>query len=232
MLPAIESSGANLPNDVVYVTQKLEEVKVGFENDAEEIAELKEKVVKKDAREAQVCFRAVDKLKMPAQYQNQYQDQSGGGVYGGSGISGWWNNPKTLQRSVRGTNGVGGSRSLPLPGDEDDDEAGAPANMVDLFGKRTEEMGTTLKNNRDLLKEIEDFVESVETKIVHRERELMDERNGNRQPEDQVRMLRYVFGAVEKSLYDVADKVGGARDGVQELIMGSVDKRSGSRLEW
>ena len=232
ILPAISSSGSNLPNDVTYVTSKLAEVRIGFENDAEEITSLRDHVVKKDAREAQICFRNIDRLKMPAQYQSSYQSTTGsgggGGVYGGSGLSGWWNHPQTLQRSVRAASGI---RSITLPDDDEDKDTG-PADVLSLFDRRTDEFKDTLKSNIELLKEIEDFVDSVEMKIVQRERELNDERNGTREPEDQVQMLRYVFGAVERSLYDVADKVGGARDGVQELVMASADRRVGTRLDW
>lgn len=234
VLPSIAASGANLPNDVAYVSQKLDEIEIGLENDAEEIVGLRDGIIKKDIAETKVCFRSVDRLKMPAQYQNHYQTSSTGpgsgitgGIYGGSGLSGWWNHPQTLQRSVRGTNG--GSRSLTLPGEEDPDEVGGPANMVDLIERRTGEMKTTLQSNIELLKEVEDFVESVELKILQRERDLLD---GNKEPEDPISMLRFVFGAVEKSMYEVADKVGAARDGVQELVLGSVDKRVSSRLDW
>jgi nucleoporin p58/p45 len=234
VLPSIAASGVNLPNDVAYVVQKLEEIEIGLENDAEEIVTLRDGIVKKDIAETKVCFRSVDRLKMPTQYQNHYQVPSSspgsgitGGAYGGSGLSGWWNHPQTLQRSVRGTNG--GSHSLTLPGEDDPDEAGGPANMVDLIDRRTSKMKTTLKGNTELLKEIEGFVESVELKIMQKERDLLD---GNREPEDPINMLRFVFGAVEKSMYDVADKVGSARDSVQELVLGSVDRRLGSRLDW
>jgi len=234
VLPSIAASGSNLPNDVAYVSQKLEEIEIGLENDAEEIVGLRDGVVRKDIAETKVCFRSVDRLKMPAQYQNQYQAPSSapgasitGGVYGGSGLSGWWNHPQTLQRSVRGTNG--GSRNLTLPGEEDPDEVGGPANMIDLIERRTGDMRNTLNTNTELLKEIEDFVESVEMKILQKERELRD---GSREPEDPIAMLRFIFGAVEKGMYDVADGVGAARDAVQELVLGSVNRTVGSRLNW
>ena len=234
LLPSIAASGANLPNDVAYVSQKLEEVEIGLENDAEEIVGLRDGVVKQDIIETKVCFRSVDRLKMPSQYQNQYQSPGSapgsgitGGMYGGSGLSGWWNHPQTLQRSVRGTDS--GSRSLTLPGEEDPDEAGGPANMIDLIERRVGEMKKTLESNKELLQEIEDFVESVELKVLQKERDLVD---GTKEPDDPINMLRFIFGAVEKSMYDVADKVGGARDGVHELVLGSVDRMVGSRLDW
>ena len=233
MLPSIAASGQNLPNDVEYVSQKLEEVEAGLENDAEEIVNLRDGVVKRDAGDAKVCFRQVDRLKMPQQYQSSQTSQPGvtGGVYGGSGLSGWWNHPQTLQRSIRAREGGGGKSSITLPGDEDD-EAGVPTSMIDLFERRAEEMKQQLTANRDLLKRVEDFVEGVEAKIVQKERDLVDDRTGAREPEDQVKMLRYVFGAVERSLYDVADKVGGARDGVQDLVMSTAEKQIKSRLDW
>jgi nucleoporin p58/p45 len=240
LLPTIEATGSNISNDVAYVTQKLEEVETGLENDAEEIQSLKENTVKKDANEAKVCFREVDRLKMPTQYQASVTGPAASvsGVYGGHGLSGWWNHPQTLQRTIRGGTGTGGSRSLQLPGDEDEDAlAGAPANVVDLFDRRTEEMRKSLTENKSLLTEIEEFVISVENKIAAKQQEVMG-REGRAQgiqgEEDQVGLLRYVFGEFERSLYEVADKVGGARDGVQELVLGRVGDagRTDQKLAW
>ncbi len=229
LLPSIAASGSNIPNDVAYVTQKLEEVETGLENDAEDIQNLKEQTVKKDANEAKICFREVDRLKMPSQYQASVTGPAtsvSAGVYGGHGLSGWWNHPQTLQRSIRGGAGAGGSRTLQLPGDEDADAmAGGPANLVDFFDRRTEEMRHALAENKSLLTEIEEFVLSVESKIAAKQGEVTgrDGRaDGPQGEEDQVGLLRYVFGEFERSLYEVADKVGGARDGVHELVMGVV----------
>jgi nucleoporin p58/p45 len=241
LLPTIAASGSNIPNDVVYVTQKLEEVETGLENDAEDIQNLKEHTVRKDANEAKVCFREVDRLKMPSQYQASVAGPASsvsGGVYGGHGLSGWWNHPQTLQRSIRGATGAGSSRALQMPGDEDEDAlANGPASIVDFFDRRTEEMRKTVADNKSLLAEIEEFVTSVESKIVVKQREVMgrDGRaSGIQGEEDQIGLLRYVFGEFERSLYEVADKVGGARDGVQELVMGGLGGggRREEKLAW
>ncbi|KAL9626617.1 MAG: hypothetical protein Q9164_007836, partial [Protoblastenia rupestris] len=165
---------------------------------------------------------------MPAQYQASVTGPAASvsGVYGGHGLSGWWNHPQTLQRSIRGGTGTGGSRTLQLPGDEDEDAlAGAPTNIVDFFDRKTDEMRRALAENKSLLAEIEEFVMSVESKIVAKQREVMgrDGRATSLQGEDDpVSLLRYVFGEFERSLYEVADKVGSARDGVQELVLGRV----------
>jgi nucleoporin p58/p45 len=241
LLPSIAASGSNIPNDVAYVAQKLEEVETGLENDAEDIQNLKDQTVKKDANEAKVCFREVDRLKMPSQYQASVTGPAtslSSGVYGGHGLSGWWNHPQTSQRSIRGGTGAGGSRILQLPGDEDEDaRAGGPTNLVDFFDRRAEEMKKALAENKSLLSEIEVFVTGVESKIAAKQREVMgrDGRpSGIHGEEDQVGLLRYVFGEFERSLYEVADKVGGARDGVQELVLGEAGAggRKGQRLAW
>lgn len=241
LLPTIAASGSNVPNDVIYVTQKLEEVETGLENDAEDIQSMKEDTVRKDANEAKICFREVDRLKMPSQYQASVTGPAtsvSGGVYGGHGLSGWWNHPQTLQRSIRGGTGAGGSRVLQMPGNEDDDGmANGPTSIVDFFDRRTEEMSKALAENKSLLVEIEEFVTSVESKIAMKQREVMGRdgsANGIQGEEDQIGLLRYVFGEFERSLYEVADKVGGARDGVQELVMGELGGvgRKGEKLAW
>jgi nucleoporin p58/p45 len=238
LLPAIAATGSNIPNDVTYVTQKLEEVETGLENDAEDIQNLKEQIVKKDANEAKTCFREVDRLKMPSQYQASVAGPTASvsGVYAGHGLSGWWNHPQTLQRSVRGGTGAGGSRTLQLPGEDEDTLAGGPANLIDFFEQRTEEMKKALGENKSLLTEIEEFVFSVENKVATKQREVMgrDGRVGIQGEEDPIGLLHYVFGEFERSLYEVAGKVGGARDGVHELVLGNVGDhgRSNQRVAW
>lgn len=227
LLPVIAASGSNISNDVDFVTQKLEEVESGLENDAEDIQDLKENIVKKDTQEAKICFREVDRLKMPSQYQASVTGPiaaASAGTYGVHGLSGWWNHPQTLQRSMRGASRAGGTRSLPLPGDEDEDDlAGGPANLVDFFDRRTEEMRKTFTDNKSLLTEIEEFVMGVESKIAAKQREVMANDHGTHLMQggnDQIDLLRFVFGEFERSLYEVADKVGAARDGVKELVIG------------
>lgn len=240
LLPTIAASGSNIANDVTYVTRKLEEVETGLENDAEDIQNLKENTVKKDAEEAKICFREVDRLKMPSQYQASVGGPTAsvsGGVYGGHGLSGWWNHPQTLQRSMRQGTGAGSSRALQLPGDEDEESRrNGPANIVDFFDRRGEEMRKTLAENKALLLGIETFVTGVESKIAVKEREVMGREgraNSSQEEEDPVGLLRYVFGEFERSLYEVADKVGEARDGVQDLVMGGLGGGgSRERLAW
>ena len=115
--------------------------------------------------------------------------------------------------------------------------ASGPTSIVDFFDRKTEEMRKALAENRSLLAEIEEFVTGVEGKIAMKQREVMEREgsaNGIQGEEDQIGLLRYVFGEFERSLYEVADKVGGARDGVQELVMGHLGGvgRKGDKLAW
>ena len=227
LLPAVAAAGSNIPNDVAYVAEKLEEVEIGLENDAEAVQNLKEHVVKKDANEARVCFREMDRLKMPSQYQASISNPTtslSSEIYGGHGLAGWWNHPQKPQRAIRGGAVGSGPRMLQLPGDEDETKIAGPANLVDFFDRRTEEMRRVLADNKSLLSQVEDFVANVEAKIAIKEREIMgrgDGRRGGMQSDNDRELLRYVFGEFERSLYEVAGKVGAARDGVHELVLGA-----------
>jgi nucleoporin p58/p45 len=227
LLPIVSAAGKALPNDVDFVSQKLDEVEVALGNDAEAIVAAREGDLKKGELEAKCVFRAIDRLKMPRQYQvghTQNESLTGSGIYGGAGLSGWWNNPQTLRGSVRSGNAQGDT--IQLPG-EDAEETQGPKSLVELFNLRTAEMQDKIQNDRQLLGEVEDFVQGLEDKVVGKERDLYQRLNyGDRtgsvmsERDHQIQLLRYVFGEVQRSLYDVADKVGAARDEVSQLSLG------------
>ena len=228
LLPTVVAAGETLPSSVDFVSQKLDEVEIGLGNDAEAIVAARDGDVKKNELEAKCVFRAIDRLKMPRQYQQiahtQNENLSGSSFYGGAGMSGWWNNPQTLRGSVRGGHIQGDQ--IQLPGEDAEDVSG-PKNLVELFNTRADDMQDMIQGNRQLLSEIEQFVQGLEGKVVGKERELNDrlnygDRNGGAGSErdHQIQLLRYVFGEVQRSLYDVADKVGGARDDVAQLTIG------------
>ncbi|EXJ55227.1 hypothetical protein A1O7_08153 [Cladophialophora yegresii CBS 114405] len=228
LLPTVIAAGETLPSGVDFVTQKLDELEAGLGNDAEAIVAVRDGDVKKNELEAKCVFRAIDRLKMPRQYQQVVHtpndNLNGSSVYGGTGLSGWWNNPQTLRGSVRGVHAQGDK--IQLPGEEAEDVQG-PKSLVELFNNRANEMQDAIKGNRQLLGQIEDFVQGLEGKVVGKERELNDrltygDRNGAAfsERDHQLQLLRYVFGEVQRSLYDVADKVGATRDEVAQLTIG------------
>ena len=228
LLPTVITAGESLPSGVEFVGQKLDELEAGLGNDAEAVVAARDGDVKKNELEAKCVFRAVDRLKMPRQYQQVASAQNGtlngGGIYGGSGLSGWWNNPQTLKGSVRGGHAQGDK--VQLPG-EDAEDVDGPKSLVELFNTRADDMQDMIQSNRQLLGEIEQFVQGLEGKVVGKERELNDrlnygDRNGAAfsERDHQLQLLQYVFGEVHRSLYDVADKVGAARDDVAQLTIG------------
>ncbi|EXJ92333.1 hypothetical protein A1O3_00883 [Capronia epimyces CBS 606.96] len=228
LLPTVTSAGGTLPNSVEFVSQKLEEVEVGLGNDAEAIVAVRDGDLKKGELEAKCVFRAIDRLKMPRQYQvishTQPENLAGSGIYGGAGLSGWWNNPQSLKGSVRATSAQG--HTIQLPG-EDTEEVQGPKSLTELFNTRASEMEETIEGNRQLLGEIEDFVQGLEGKVIVKERELNERlsygdrsASGMSEKDHQIQLLRYVFGEVQRSLYDVADKVGATRDEFAQLTFG------------
>lgn len=228
LLPTVIAAGEILPNSVDFVSQKLDEVEAGLGNDAEAIVAVKDGDMKKGELEAKCVFRAIDRLKMPRQYQaisqTQNENLGGSGIYGGAGLSGWWNNPQTLKGSVRATTAQG--HTIQLPG-EDNEEIQGPKSLIELFNTRADEMQEKIQGDRQLLSEIEDFVQGLEGKVIVKERELNErlsygERsaNGMSERDQQIQLLRYVFGEVQRSLYDVADHVGATRDEVASLTLG------------
>lgn len=211
-MPGIISSGESVPQDYKYVKEKSDELEIALENDAADIVELRDKVVRRDVAEGRLCWKSVDRLKMPMLYQNQQHEGGRETVYGGSGLSGWWNHPTISTRTRHGT----GKAVVAINTDEEVEVAAGT--LVDLLTGRADEMKVMLEENKTMLQEIEGFVGNVEGKIAQKERDMAEGgRSGEGEKERKMKMLRFVFGDVERSLYEVADRVGESRDGLMEL---------------
>ncbi|KIW18657.1 hypothetical protein PV08_02946 [Exophiala spinifera] len=227
LIPLVMGAGETIPNGVDFVTQKLEELETGLGNDAEAIVEAKDGGIKKNELEAKAVFRAVDRLKMPRQYQASHTSNEGfgqssaGGMYSGAGLSGWWNNPQTLRGSVRGANAAG--HTMQLPGD-DTEEVQGPKSLIDIFNARCNGMEQRIEEQTQLLEQIEQYTRGLQGKVTSKEREVNErlaygDRDGGAMSEKvhNMQMLRYVFGEVQRSMYDVAEKVAAARDELARL---------------
>lgn len=212
-----------------FINTKLEELEQGLENDAEAIVSFKSGDLKLDEAEAKCIFRTVDRMKIPRQYQVAGESNGvnvlGASTSNGTGLSGWWNQPQTL-RGARSTSAMGGQSVQLVNDDTDDSSSSGPKTMMDLFDRRTETFKRVNGDQKQLLEEIENFIEGLEDKIITKERELNDRINygsGNaaerREEEKERRMnqLRFVFGEVQRGLFEVADKVSTTRDGIVEL---------------
>lgn len=225
LLAKVAETGDVIPGAIELVSGKLEEIEMGLENDADSVVVLRDGAAKKGQGEAKCVFRSIDRLKVPRQYQigHKQNESISGGIYGASGLSGWWNNPHILKASTRGSSGQNGQlQTMQLPGEEVEDSG--PKSLVELFNHRAEEMSEMTKSYRDLLGEIEDFVSGLEDKVRGKERELNERLNYGGQArssvsekEHQLQLLKYVFGEVDRSMYEVAGKVGACRDDILGL---------------
>ncbi len=131
-LEKIATTGQAIPGAIELVTGKLEEVETGLENDADAIVGMRDGAAKKGEGEAKCVFRSIDRLKVPRQYQvgHKQNESISGGVYGASGLSGWWNNPQILKASTR--SGGGQAQTMQLPGFIRGDSIASGRNLVDL----------------------------------------------------------------------------------------------------
>lgn len=199
VLPKIESQSLYIPNDVAFVSRKLDTMQQALENDAEAIDAVR-KSVKNDAADAKLSFRAIDNLKLPQQYH----------------YTGLWNVPSVSQ-----------SAGPKLPGDDEDD---ASTDLVSYFSRQAEEMGKTLASYKRNVHDIESHLRGIETNTVQQMQQLAFTRGrdgGERSAEDQVRELAAVLREFENAIMAVASKIGGAREGVTELIVGGAGNQGG-----
>lgn len=215
LLPNIENEAALVPHDVDFVQGKLDTMQHALENDAADIEQLR-KLVSRDAAEAQVAFRAIDTLQLPMQYQ------SAAGV-------GWWsaqNQSLSDRQSLRSTR----KNTLALPDGVEGDPSnsstvnGVPANLVDYFSQRSDEMGTVLGRYKGNLKEIEDHLHGVEVTLNRQIGEFVSSRNrdgtGAATPDAALRDLAIVLGDVENGIIGVANRLGTVTEQAQEVILG------------
>lgn len=199
VMPKIESTSLYIPNDVSFVSQKMDAVNQALENDAQSI-EYAKKLVRKDTTNARLSFRVVDNLKLPQQYHH----------------SGLWNVPSIAQSA--------GTR---LPGEEG--EEGDGEDLVSYFSAQADAMSQTLASYRKNIADIEAHLTSLEQGTMQQMQQVMFTRGrdgGLRPAEDQVRELAGVLREFENGILGVASRVGGAREKAQELMLG--DTRPGS----
>lgn len=227
LLPKIQESVTHLAPAIEYVSHKMDELESGLENDALAIVNIRDGEVRRDEGEAKCVFRNIDRLKVPRQYQIAGSDLNGQSVLGASGnsnvgLSGWWNQPQT----VRGARSTAGQSIQLVTDDKDESREAGPKTLVELFDNRTEDFKTVGQRHERLLAEIETFLDGLEDKVITKERELNERLSYSnvdaevRRQEEKDRMmnqLKFVFGEVQRGLYDTADSIGGVHDGVQEL---------------
>ncbi|KAI9836356.1 MAG: hypothetical protein M1819_001385 [Sarea resinae] len=238
LMPKHGETLSYIPNDVEFITRRLETAQHALENDAQAVDRVR-KLIRKDAADAKLSFSAIDNLKLPHQYH----------------YTGLWNDPTAVPSGSQSSAskgaaavGVSGSRagdpssSSAGPGsgaagtndnDNDDEEKDSTTtSLLSYFTRTAAEMSQTLAHYRGNLQEIESHLRGVEASTMQQMQQLLFTRQrdenggfsgsggGARSAEDQVRELAAVLREFENGILAVAGKVGGVREGVQELALG------------
>jgi nucleoporin p58/p45 len=180
-LPAHVGQVETIAPDVVYVENFLSTVQLGLDNDAANIASLKT-LVKKDAEDAYLSFRAIENQALPPQFR-----------YG---------NASNLSSS---TAKPGPSSSL------DDDDPTKPVDLVGYFNRRTQDLGNTLDLYQRQIREIETHLRTMEAGTVEKAQQLTGSRSRPQdQRRELVGALQAIEGAIldsAKKVGKVRDEV-------------------------
>lgn len=182
--------------DVEYCAKALDTMQHALENDAESIAFAKD-LVRTDAADAKLSFKVIQNLKQPSQFHQ---------------VGPWATsiNPNTL--------------ATPIP--DDGANSGANRSIVDYFSKESEEMTKSLESYKRNILEVESYLKGVESNSMQQLQQIMFSRasdGGEKSAEDQVRGLAAVLREFDTGINGVAVKVGGAREKVQEIMLGSAE---------
>ncbi|WEW56848.1 Nucleoporin nup49/NSP49 (Nuclear pore protein nup49/NSP49) [Emydomyces testavorans] len=212
LLPTISSQGLLIPNDVDFVQGKLEALQEALENDANGIEHARN-IVKEDAANAKLAFRAIDTLLLPLQYQPAPGER-------------WWSStqqPQSMPKHSLRTAFGPRRATLALPEDtEADSSQDGPNNLVDYFSRRADEMNVVLEEYQKNLKEIEDHLHGVELSVQKQINELASVRSKDgtpHKPASRVTQLVSTLGDVETAILGVAGRLGGVKEEVQEIML-------------
>jgi nucleoporin p58/p45 len=166
-LPKTGESVASIAPDVAFIEEFLSTVELGIDNDTASVAHLKE-LVKKDATDAALSFRAIVNLKLPQQFH-----------YGNR------------------TNLSASARPNPTPSNAGENDPSEPVNLLGYFTTRTDDLARTLDLYQGQIREIEAHLRTMEAGTVEKAQQLTGSRNGARdQRRELVEALKAIEGAI------------------------------------
>lgn len=180
-LPRTEGDIQTIAPDVAYIETFLSTVEVGLDNDSANIAHLKG-LVKKDAEDATLSFRAIENQRLPAQFHYR-----------------------------NGANLTASSAKTPAASALDDDDPTKPVDLMGYFNRRTDELGRTLDVYQTQIREIEAHLRTMEAGTVEKAQQLTGSRSAPRdQRRELVEALKAIEGAIldsAKKVGQVRDEV-------------------------
>ena len=166
-LPNSEAEVATIAPDVAYVEAFLSTVEVGLDNDSANIARLRD-LVKKDAEDATLSFRAIENQRLPAQFH--------------------YRNSANLTASS--------AKSPPTNGLDEDDPT-KPVDLMSYFNRRTGELDRTLDVYQRQIREIEGHLRTMEAGTLEKAQQLTGSRSAPRdQRRELVEALKAIEGAI------------------------------------
>lgn len=197
MMPNHAERLSYLPNDVEYLSRREKTLTETLMNDAQAIARVRE-TVKADSEDAKLSFAAIDNLRLLPQYHH-----AGSWKLGGVSSSFTSNNINTN-----------------LSGEHET----SPRDLVAYFSQRAENMSLTLQQYMQNLAQVESHLRGVEARTGQQIQQLAFSHGRDGEPratDEQIRELAAVLRDFENGILGVAGKVGAAREGVQQLILGT-----------
>lgn len=205
-MPAQGERVSYLPPDVDFLQGRLDAVELALDNDSAAVARLKE-LVKHDADDALLSFRAIENLKLPAQFH-----------YTTGGMGG-----------TTGAGAAAGAGAVTFDGSASADE-NAPVDLVAYFSGKSDALAKTLTTYQRQITEIEAHLRTVEAGAMQRLEHLMARRNqigamgngdgGGSESGRGRRELVDTLNAIESAILGVAGRVGEAREKVLEVTLG------------
>lgn len=180
-LPNSEAEVATIAPDVAYVDEFLSTVEVGIDNDSANVAYLRD-LVKKDAADATLSFRAIENQRLPAQFHYR-----------------------------NGTNLTASSAKPPVTAALDEDDPTKPVDLMGYFNRRTGDLGRTLEAYQRQIREIEGHLRTMEAGTLEKAQQLTGSRSAPRdQRRELVEALKAIEGAIldsAKKVGQVRDEV-------------------------
>jgi len=166
-IPGSGSEVASLAPDVALLENAISTIETGLDNDSRSVAHLKD-VVKKDAADAALSFRAIENQRLPAQFH--------------------YKNSANLSSS---------SAKTPATGAQDEDDPSKPVDLMNYFNRRTDDLGRTLDVYQGQIREIEAHLRTMEAGTIEKAQQLTGSRSAPRdQRRELVEALKAIEGAI------------------------------------
>ncbi|KAK3943209.1 hypothetical protein QBC46DRAFT_377815 [Diplogelasinospora grovesii] len=193
-MPAHGEQIAAIGPDVSFVTRKSEGAQGALAEDVMAVNQLRE-MVKTDADNARLSFKAIDNLKLPTQYHQ----------------AGLWSRGAGGQQTASGSGGT-----------MDSDTESTNSDLISFFSKTADEMEDMMKRYERNLGEIEVHLHGVQANMMEQLQRAaaQSRKNASAQQggvDERVVELAAVLRDFEESILQVAGVVGGVREGMTEL---------------